>query len=173
MFRILLCMFALATPKTDVQRDGKVFTLMASMDIERSVEDVWPMLWEFHHLKEYIDNVKSIDSLDGGDNWYKVRYIGDFPFVHIEVTNYKWIMEQGIRVGTKTINHVVESPLPIKVSRTEGCWSLESLGSGRTRLHFLSIVEVDAAGFEGLYTGIAKADGKRILKNFARYVESH
>jgi len=173
MFSILLWLLSLATPKTEVYRDGKEFTLVASMDIEKASSEIWPKLWEYRHLKNYVDNVNSIDSINGGDNWYKVQYVGDFPFIHVEITNYKWIIQEGVKIGTKTTKHQIDSPLPIKIESTKGFWRLESLSANLTRLHFYSIVVVDAAGFEGLYTGIAKADGKRILKNFARYCEKN
>ncbi|MBD3286231.1 hypothetical protein GF359_06825 [candidate division WOR-3 bacterium] len=173
MISLLLWLLSLTAPKAEVYRDGKEFTVIASVDIERCSSEVWPLLWEFKHIKEYVDNLKSIDSLGGGDNWYSVRYIGDFPFLHAEVTNYKWIVEEGVKIGASTTKYIIESPLPIKFESSKCLWRLESLAPDLTRVHFCSNVVVDAGGFEGIYTAIAKTDGKRILRNFARYCEGY
>ena len=112
------------------------------------------------------------DSLGGGEDWYDVRYVGDFPLLHAEITNRKWIIDEGKSVGTKLVNFVVKSPLPFAFICAEGFWRLDSLGPNRSRVYFKNVLEVQAAGMEWLYTPIAKRDGRRIMKNFKRYVES-
>lgn len=161
-----------AEPYIDITRDGRVFTLKAYIDVERSAAQVWPYLWEFRHMKHYIDDVDRIDSLSGGKDWYMVLLAGDFPFVRAEVCNRKWIIEQGKSIGAKATECNLETALPLKLISSEGYWRLEPLTASSCRVHYRTIVEVYAAGFEGLYTGIARNDGKRILKNFKRYVES-
>jgi hypothetical protein len=156
----------------DIERDGNVFKLKAYTDIERSAEYVWPFVWEFRHLKGYIDNVQRIDSVAGGQDWYDVRFTGDFPFVHTEVINHKWIVEEGQSIRVRLVKSVIKSPLPIDILDSESYWRIESLGDNFSRVHFETVVKVYAAGFEVLYTGIARSDGKRIMRNFKRYVES-
>lgn len=171
-FTLIFWGAAFAKSYIDTERDGNVFKLKAYTDVERSAEYVWPFVWEFRHLKGYVDNVQRIDSVAGGEDWYDVKFTGDFPFVHTEVTNHKWIVKEGRGVGSRTIKSVIESPLPIEIRSTESIWRIEPLGDNRSRVYFETVVEVYAAGFEALYTGIARADGKRIMKNFKRYVES-
>lgn len=163
---------AAAEPYIDITREDKVFTLNAYVDIERSAAQVWPYLWEFRHMKYYIDDLDRIDSLGGGKDWYMVRLAGNFPFVRAEICNRKWIIEPGKRIGAKATECNLETVLPLKLISSEGYWRLEPLNESRCRVYYRTIVEVYAAGFEGLYTGIARNDGKRILKNFKRYVES-
>lgn len=172
VFLLSLRVSASAEPYIDITRDGTVFTLKAYVDVERSADQVWPYLWEFRYMKYYIDDVDRIDSLDGGEDWYMVRLAGSFPFVRAEVCNRKWIIEQGRHIGAKSTECNLETFLPLDLIRSEGYWRLEPLGDSRCRVHYGTVVEVYAAGFEGLYTGIAKRDGKRIMKNFKRYVES-
>lgn len=173
-FLLLFFLFptALAEPYVEITRDGGIFTVITSIEIERSVEKVWPFMWEFRHIKGYADNVERIDSLGGGEDWYDVRYVGDFPLLHAEITNRKWIIDEGKSVGTKLVNFVVKSPLPFAFICAEGFWRLDSLGPNRSRVYFKNVLEVQAAGMEWLYTPIAKRDGRRIMKNFKRYVES-
>jgi len=169
---LVLASAAFAESNIYIKRDGNVFTLKAYMDVERSADFTWPYIWEFRHLGGYVDNVQEIDSLDGGQEWYDVKFTGDFPFVHTEVCNHKWIIEEGTSIGVKLIKSLVESPLPIAILASESYWRLESIGANRCRVHYKSIVQVDAAGMEVFFTGIARRDGKRIMKNFKRYVES-
>ena len=161
-----------AEPYLDIARDGRVFTLKAYIDVERSADQVWPYLWEFRHMSSYIDDVYRIDSIAGGENWYMVRLVGNFPFVHAEVTNRKWIIEEGRHIGAKATECQLETFLPLKLISSDGYWRIEPLGNSRSRIHYQTVVEVYAAGFEALYTPIAKRDGKRIMKSFKRYVES-
>jgi hypothetical protein len=142
----------------------------AYTDVELSREEVWPYVWEFAHMEGWVDNVE-IDSIDGGPDWYDVKFTGDFPFVHTEVTNHKWIVKKGYTAASRMIASVIESPLPIKIIASENSWSIESWGSSKCRVHYRSTVKVDMAGMEGLYTGIAKRDGRRLMKNFKQYAE--
>lgn len=173
---ILLSLFsfsaALAESYIEITRDGGNFTIITSIEIERSVEEVWPFMWEFRHIKGYADNVQRVDSLGGGKDWYNVRYVGEFPFLHAEITNRKWIIDEGKSVGTRLVNSLVQSPLPLAFIRAEGFWRLDSLGPNRSRVYFKNVLELRAAGMEWLYTPIAKRDGKRIMKNLKRYVEN-
>lgn len=170
---LILCSVVFADSNIDVKREGNVFNVHTYIDIERSAEYVWPFVWELRHLKEYLDNVQRIDSVGGGDGWYDVKFTADFPFVHLEVTNHKWIIQQGVSIGSRLVGSKIESPLPIAVSESESYWRIEPLGDSCCRLHFETLVKVHAAGFEALYIGIARRDSKRIMKNFKRYVESH
>jgi len=153
-------------------RDGNTFTVVTSIEVDRPTSTVWRYLWEFASIEEYIDNCTSIDSLDGGEGWYTVRYSADFPFLHTEITNRKWIIEEERCIGTRTVNCVMKSPLPLEFLGAQGYWKLYAVDEARCRVYFKNVLLVDAAGFEALYTGIARRDAKRIMRNFKRYVES-
>lgn len=159
-------------PVVEVTRDGNLFGVKAWIDIERSVEYTWPYIWEFKYVRHYVDNVKEVDSLRGGDGWYDLTYKGDFPFLYIENTYHKWIIEKGKKIGNKSIDCVIKSPFPLALKYAEGFWKLEKLGTKRCRLIFEQSLEVEAAGLEALYTGIARNDGRRILSNFKKLVEA-
>ena len=146
--------------------------MKAYTDIERSAEFVWPYIWDFKHMKGYIDNAV-LDSLNGGDDWYDVKFTGDFTMAHSEVVNHKWIVEHGKKVGTKMISSKIESPLALEVVESLSFWSIKALEAGRCRVYYTSTVKVDMGGMEGLYTGIAKKDSERIMKKFKKYVESN
>lgn len=169
-FLLLLSLPVFAESDMIVERDGKLFTLHAYTDIERSAEYVWPYIWEFSHLKGFIDNAR-IDSVAGGEDWYDVKITSSFPLVSLVVYNHKWIMEDGVKVGSKMKKHSIDSPLPLDILESESLWSVEPRGGNRCRIHYESRVKVEMAGMEGLYTGIARRDGKRIMKNFKKYVE--
>ncbi len=158
-------------PVVEILRDGKKFTVKAWVDIERSVEHTWPYIWEFKYVHRYVDNVKEVDSLRGGEGWYELTYKGDFPFLHLENTYHKWVIEKGKKIGNKSVNCAVNSPFPLGLKYAEGFWLLERLSAGRCRLYFEQELEVEAAGLEVLYTGIARNDGRRILSNFKRLAE--
>lgn len=169
---IILGSLLMAEPYVEITRDGRVFTLKSYIDVERSAEQVWPYLWEFRHMEHYIDDVEEIDSVDGGEDWYSVRLTGTFPLVRAEVFNRKWIIEEGVSIGAESTTCNLETNLPIQLLGSQGYWRLQPLSGSGCRVHYITVVEVYAAGFEGLYTGIARKDGRRILTNFKRYVES-
>ena len=102
-----------------------------------------------------------------------MTYKGDFPFVHVENTYHKWIIEKGTMIGNKSIGCIINSPFPLALKRAEGFWKLEKLGAKRCRIYFEQVLEVEAVGLEALYTGIARNDGRRILSNFKRLAESN
>jgi hypothetical protein len=172
---LLLCLCALplfAEPRVDISRDGDLYKLVASVEVERSASRVWNCVWQFKNIKYYLDNVKKIDSLTGGEDWYTVRYTAEFPFLHTEVTFRKWIVEYGRLINTESIDCFVKSPFPIGMKSCEAFWRIDSLGPNRSRLYFEQITEVRADGLEALYMGIARNDGRRILANFKKLAES-
>jgi hypothetical protein len=162
----------LGESNVDIKRDGKKFTLHAYADIDKSASYVWPYIWEFKHLEKFVDNAE-VDSIAGGSNWYDVKFTGEFPFVHTEIQNHKWVITEGKSIGSKMTSACIESALPLEIIESVSYWRIEPLSEGKCRVHYKSEVKVDMAGMEGLYTGIAKRDGKRILKNFKSYVENN
>jgi hypothetical protein len=172
VYLLLVLLAADTQPNIEIERDGGKFTVECSIVLERSASDVWDYLWEFQFISLYVDNCRSIDSLKGGEDWYHVRYSAEFPFLYTEITNRKYIIEQGTTIGTTSVNSVVDSPFPLAFLGAKGYWKLYPLDDNRCKIYFRNQLEVEAAGFEGLYTGIARRDAKRILKNFKHLVES-
>lgn len=172
IIEILLILGTVGEPHLDITRKGREFTVECWIEVERPAEQVWPLVWEFEHISGYVHNCSSIDSLDGGDGWYNVKYTADFPFLHTEITNHKWIIKKESSIGTRSIKSLVQSPFPLAFLKAEGYWKLYPLAGNRCKVYFKNTLEVDAAGVEVFYTGIARRDGKRILKNFKEYAES-
>lgn len=161
-----------AGPYVEVSRDGSTITLTSYVDIARSRVEVWPYVWEYRFMHLFLQSYDRIDSLEGGIDWYNVRYVGDFPLFSSLAAYKKQIVEEGFFVTESLYESKIEGPIDIRVLSANSCWRLDSLTCSQTRVFYVNVVEISAAGFEGIYSGVIKGETRKALASLKKLIES-